>query len=297
MNHICPDHVIEAPSRPALRYHGGKWKLAPWIIEHFPPHRVYVEPFGGAASVLLRKPRANGEVYNDLDGDVVTLFRILRDPALAGELCRRVTLTPFSRQDFKSAYETAVDDVDVAVKMLIRAFMGFGSASMTRTHMTGFRSNSSRDGTIPATDWSNWPSQIRCFTERLRGVVIEQRDAGQVILTHDAIDTLHYCDPPYSWSTRSSLTNRNGNIGHYYRHDMSDEQHRELAQVLHEVAGMVVLSGYPSELYDKELYPNWHRVERGHMADGARPRVEVVWMNDACRSALERAQSQARLIA
>jgi DNA adenine methylase len=290
-------HDPPPPKRPLLRYHGGKWKLAPWLISFMPPHRIYVEPFAGAGSVLLRKPRSHGEVLNDMDGEVVNVFRVLRDPAKAGELRRRLELTPFAREEFKDAYTPASDDIDAAVKMIVRAFMGYGSASMTRMHVTGFRSNSNRSGTIPAADWANWPAEVPAFVRRLRGVVIENRDFEQVIRQHDSPGTLFYVDPPYITSTRSSLSLKNGNRGHYYRHDMIDEDHRRMAAALHQVEGMVVLSGYPCEIYDAQLFPDWTRHETKHMADGARPRVEVVWLNEACRQAIEEARSQGLLLA
>ena len=99
--------MIEAPTRPILRWHGGKWILAPWIISHFPAHKCYVEPFGGAASVLLRKARSYAEVYNDLDGEVVNLFRVAREHG--AELRQRLHLTPFSRLDFAESYEPSKD--------------------------------------------------------------------------------------------------------------------------------------------------------------------------------------------
>lgn len=292
---------MNAPMRPVLRYHGGKWKLAPWVIEHLPPHQIYVEPFGGAASILVRKPRVDAEIYNDLDRDVVNLFQILRDPARAEELRRRLFLTPFARDELKAAYERPINDLDAAHKMLIRSFMGFGSAAMTRLHITGFRSSSSRShgrkGSTPAVDWAGWPDEMPALVDRLRGVVIENRDFEPVIKQHDGPNTLTYADPPYVPETRSSLTHKNGNRGHYYRHDMDDKDHARLATVLRSCKGMVIVSGYPCPLYEKKLYPRWHRVEREHMADGARPRVEVLWMNDACAEALRAAGAQQRLIA
>lgn len=287
---------VDPPARPVMRYHGGKWRLAPWVIAHFPPHRIYVEPFGGAASVLMRKPRVWGEVYNDLDDNVVNCMRVLQDPASAAQLAKRVSLTAFSRTEFRAAYGDQDSPVDRAWAMIVRSFMGFGSASMTRMHITGFRSNASRSGTIPAEDWKNWPAEIQRFVERLRGVVIECRAAEAVVRQHDKPETLIYADPPYPQGTRSSLTNKNGNRGHYYRHDMNDDDHRALAEVLRACKGMVVLSGYPCELYDTELYPDWERFERSHMADGARPRTEVLWLNPGCSAALERHRAQPSLL-
>jgi len=272
------------PRRPVLRYHGGKWKLAQWIIGHFPKHNVYVEPFGGAASVLLQKPRSYGEVYNDLDDEVVNVFSVLRDPVTADDLCRRITLTPFARKEFRAAYEEPSDAIDRAYKMIVRSFMGFGSASMTRMHATGFRSNSNRSGVPPSVDWSNWPWQVKAITARLRGVVIENRDALKVIEQHDSPATLFYVDPPYVWSTRSSLALKNGNRGHYYRHDMDDDGHRRIADALRSVAGMVVVSGYKSPLYE-ELYGDWPRFDKETHADGARDRLESLWISPRCHEA------------
>lgn len=113
------------PTRPALRWHGGKWRVAPWIIEHFPKHAVYVEPFGGAGSVLIRKPRVSSEVYNDLDGEVVNLFRVLRDRKKAAELERLLRLTPFAREEMEAAYGPAPKtEMERARRLVVRSFMG-----------------------------------------------------------------------------------------------------------------------------------------------------------------------------
>lgn len=117
-----------APRRPVLRYHGGKWRLAPWICAHFPAHRLYVEPFGGAASVLLRKPRSYGEIYNDLDGEIVNVFRVLRDNGHA--LRAALELTPFAREEFAESYMPHSDPIEQARRTIVRSFQGFGSAAV-----------------------------------------------------------------------------------------------------------------------------------------------------------------------
>lgn len=265
------------PRRPALRYHGGKWKQARTIIAEFPPHRVYVEPFGGGASVLLRKPRSYAEVYNDLDGEIVSFFRILRDPDTAAELQRRVAMTPFARGEFNEAYQAADDPIEEARRLLIRSFMGFGSDGILAVSRTGFRANSNRSGTTPAQDWRNFADCIPEFTERLRGVVIENRHAREVIAAHDGPETLFYVDPPYVLSTRKGW---GLGLSRGYKHELGDEDHAHLAAILNGVRGMVVLSGYACDLYE-QLYDGWKRIEYGAHADGARARVETVWINDA----------------
>ena len=186
-------------ARPLVRYHGGKWMLAPWVIAHFPEHRCYVEPFGGGGSVLLRKPRSYAEVYNDLGGEIVNLFRVAR--SRGEELARLVELTPFARTEFAESYEPADDELEQARRTLVRSFMGFGSNSLHQK--SGFRANSNRSGTTPAHDWMNYPDALRMTIQRLRGVVIENRDAMACMLHHDSPQTLHYCDPPYVFSTRT----------------------------------------------------------------------------------------------
>lgn len=270
--------MCTAPTRPVMRYHGGKWRLAPWIIKHFPEHRVYTEAFGGAASVLMRKPRSYGEVYNDLEGELVSLFLVLRDPRSAAELERLVRLTPFARAEFEAAYEPTTDPIEAARRLLVRSGMGFGSAAVCINHRTGFRGNVTRSGSTPAADWANYPDLVVSFTERLRGVVIERSTAAALLLRYDSADALHYVDPPYPHSTRSF---KRRNSGQVYSHEMTDGDHRDLAAVLHGLEGMVVLSGYACRLYDEVLFPDWNRVEKETHADGARRRTEVLWINDA----------------
>lgn len=268
-------------NRPVLRYHGGKWKLAPWIISNFPRHRIYVEPFGGAASVLMRKPRSYAEIYNDLWDTVVNVFRVLRNKEKSAELQRRLFLTPYARTEFEQCGEEIIgqesDEIEKARLTILRSYAGFGSASTNAAHSTGFRSNSNRSGTTPAHDWMNYPDCISTFCERLRGVVVENRPAIDVILKNDNADALFYVDPPYPLNTRNI---KRGNA--YYACEISDDDHRALASVLHAVRGKVVVSGYPCELYDKELYPTWTRIERRAHADGARDRVEVLWLSPNC---------------
>lgn len=257
---------MTTPTRPIVRWHGGKWLLAPWIIGHFPAHRTYVEPFGGGGSVLLRKQRSYAEIYNDLDGEVVNLFRVMRDHG--DRLREMLQLTPFARDEFLLSYEPAEDPVEQARRTVARCFMGFGSNAHNR--VTGFRANSNRSGTTPAHDWANYPDAAAAIVERLRGIVVENRAAIEVMQQHDFPETLHYVDPPYTPDTRDK--------GKDYRHEMNEQDHVDLAEALHGLKGAVVLSGYRSALYD-DLYRDWVCIERSALADGARKRIECLWLS------------------
>jgi DNA adenine methylase len=257
------------PSRPILRWHGGKFLLAPWIIEQLPAHRVYVEPFGGAASVLLQKPRSFAEIYNDLDGDVVNLFRVCREHG--EDLVRALELTPFAREEFALAYQSTEDPLEQARRLVVRSFMGFGSNSHCR--VSGFRARALRNGTTPANDFRHYPEALCMIIERLKGVVIEHRPALQVIADHDTPETVFYVDPPYVSGTRDK--------GRDYRYEMTDADHGRLAEMLHTIQGAAVLSGYESPEYDA-LYAGWRKVSRPTFADGARERLEVLWLSPNC---------------
>ncbi|PLZ01878.1 DNA methyltransferase [Burkholderia sp. WAC0059] len=255
--------------RPIIRYHGGKWKLADWVVSHLPAHRVYVEPFGGAGSVLLRKPRSYAEIYNDLDAELVNLFRVARDQ---GERLQRVLeLTPFARDEFRLSYERHDDPVEQARRTVTRAFMGFGTNAHNR--QTGFRAVSNNSGTTPAHDWSNYPAAFSAIVQRLQGVVIENRDALEVMQAQDGPDTVFYVDPPYVPETRDR--------GSDYQFEMTSADHETLAVFLHGVKGAVVLSGYACALYDR-LYADWRQVRARAYADGGAVRTEVLWLSPGC---------------
>lgn len=269
--------MADDPTRPVLRYHGGKWRLAPWIISHFPDHRLYVEPFGGAASVLLRKPRSYSEVYNDLNRDVVTVFRVLRDPEKRKRLENAVRLTPFSRAEYELAKVQADDDVERARRMIVSSFQGHIGAGAPGSD-SGFRSHTLRRGATHADTWASWPDQIEAFTERLRGVVLECRDALDVIKDQDSEETLFYLDPPYATDSRKSPD--------MYSHEYSDADYRRLSLVLPGLQGMVILSGYRCDLMEN-LFGTWKRVDRTAQANGQSggvERTESLWMNDAAVS-------------
>ena len=274
------------PKRPLIRYHGGKWRLAPWIIQHLPSHRCYVEPFGGAAGVLLQKERAYAEVYNDLDGDIVNLFRVLRDPEGSARLVDLVKLTPYARDEFDDAYESHPDPVERARRTIVRASMGFGSAGATKG-TTGFRIDTRRRYGTAQQLWAEYPATLGPVIQRLTGVMIENRPALDVIRQHDAPDTLFFVDPPYLHETRYAGAAH----GRYYAHEMNNADHGELLEGLCQVQGMVALCGYPSSLYDDALV-GWAKTTtnaRISAARGTAVRTECLWLNPACVDALNRA--------
>ena len=266
------ERIIKEPTRSALRYYGGKWRIAQWIISHFPPHRVYIEPFGGSASVLMRKARSYAEIYNDLDGEVVNVFEVLRDPEKAAALEKLIKLTPYAREEYGRIWSRTEDCIEQARRTIAKAYFGYGSDTIFRKNCTAFRSDTDRKGTTVIRDWQTYPDNIITFSRRLQGVVIENRPAVDVIDQYDKEDALIYADPPYLKETRRHRY-------HGYRHEMSKSDHRRLAEVLHRVKGMVIISGYKNDMYDNDLYSDWRKVMKKTTNTNNLGVNEVLWIS------------------
>jgi len=261
-------------NHPLVRYHGAKWRLAPWIISYFPKHRIYVEPFGGSGSVLLRKERSEVEVYNDLDGEIVNLFRVVRENGK--ELSRLLFFTPYSRNEFIKSFEPSDDPLEQARRTVVRSFQGFGSGYITATKGSkcarpeyGFRIGWRCRGNKPHTNWCHVSNTVMEVIERLQGVVIENTSFQNIIRKNDTKETLIYADPPYLAAERDK--------GKDYKHELSIDEHIELSQILNKVSGPVIVSGYQSKLY-QDLYRGW-RVEKCiSQTAGNTKRTEVLWI-------------------
>lgn len=244
-----------------------------------PPHRVYLEPFAGSAAVLLAKPRSTHEVLNDLDGNVVTFYRVLReDPRELERVCR---LTPYARDEFALAdlQTDDIDDLERARRWWVRTNQSFAH---TGTVATGWSTSIMR-GSNNARSVLNRIDRFAAAAERLATVTIENKDAVELIRSHAVPDAVIYADPPYLLSTRSAMKRRPG--GDYVHEFASDEQHRALADALNESPATVLLSGYPSDLYE-DLYAGWSRVDRRVLRRSSNGRsatqvhaIESVWCN------------------
>ncbi|MGS2592090.1 DNA adenine methylase [Streptomyces hebeiensis] len=268
--------MSRAGLRPPFPYYGAKGRLAGQIVDLIPDHRVYVEPFAGSAAVLFAKPAAPVEVINDLDRNVTTFFRVLRDQE--ADLLRVLRLTPYARDEFAAAdlSEEGITDLERARRFFVRTTQGHNAAG------SGGRagwSNGIRARHTDATATVNLVERLDRLAERLRTVVVDNRDALEVVAAHDSPDTVFYLDPPYLSGTRQCARD--------YAHEADSEIfHRSLAEALHSVQGLVLLSGYPSELYS-ELYAGWDRLEIAvhRAATNSRGRTdvprgtEVVWSN------------------
>jgi DNA adenine methylase len=262
--------------RPALRYFGGKWNLAPWIISYFPPHANYVEPCGGAASVLLQKTPSDLETFNDLDDRVINFFRVMREQP--DELIRLLQFTPWSRSEF----EYCQQDSDIPLEQARRFFvLCWQSISKPGGYWRSMYDYTPRPRSAPSDGIEI--EHLYLVAERFKKVQIEHKDALEVIQQYDNANALIYFDPPYVASTRTNQK--------MYRYETDVEFHREAAEILDQAKGFVVVSGYESELY-RDLYEQrgWHRFNSNSVATNGAKRIESLWLNPRAVQAQAQAQ-------
>ncbi len=259
--------------KPILKYPGAKWRLAPWIISHFPEHHAYVEPFCGSAAVFFCKQPVKNEVLNDTFGSIVNLFRVLRDdPA---ELIRRVDLTPWSRAEYEESERQFVDTgdpIEDARRFLVRCWQAHGTRF---ARPSGWRNIGPSNEAKTTTLWRQLPERLSLIVDRLKDAEIECRPAIEVIARYNTSDCLIYADPPYVLDTRN---------GEYYAFEMSDSEHLALLDALDAHSGPVVLSGYAHSLYEKRL-SHWYQVSLPAQAETGKRRTEVLWLNPKAVSA------------
>jgi DNA adenine methylase len=252
-----------------LKWPGAKWSLSNEIINILPEHKIYLEPFFGSGAVFFSKTPCNTEVINDLDGDIVNLFKCIRD--YPEELARLIELTPYSRQEYKESYNREGTGLERARQFIIRC-------NMARAGMQYYSSSWRHAGPVLGATckqrvsgaWNKVPEQILMAAERLKDAEIENTDALELIKKYNRSDCLIYVDPPYLLSTRRQR---------YYNVEMEkDEQHIELLKVLKDHSGPIVLSGYNSELYN-DLLPGWTKYSFDAQAEQGLKRTEVIWTN------------------
>lgn len=252
-------------------YFGSKQRIGPWIVSLLPPHEHYVEPYAGGLSVLLAKRPARMETVNDLDGELMTFWRVLRERP--DELLRACMLTPHSRAELEETFaEPPADDLELARRIWSRLAQG-RSGTLRRT---GWRHYIDPAGSVTSMPGylEAYAERLAAAAERMHAVSLESLPALTLIGKYGAQpDVLLYVDPPYLGTTRPWSN---------YRFEMKTEgEHRELAAALGDCAAAVVLSGYDSPLY-AELYGDWHRYEQSTTtgnAAGAKGRTEVLWAN------------------
>ncbi|HEY3857655.1 MAG TPA: DNA adenine methylase [Verrucomicrobiae bacterium] len=256
-------------------WYGGKFSHLEWLLPLLPTTPYYCEPFAGSGAVLLNRPPSGVETYNDLDGEVVNFFRVLRDEQ--EELQRAIALTPFSREEFARAckLDDSLIPLERARRFYVRARqVRTGLAQMASVGRWANCTNTIRAGMSGVVSrWLGAVEQLPEIALRLIRVQIENRPAVDCIKLYDSEDTLFYCDPPYIHETRGDSK--------AYAYEMTDDQHGELAEVLNSARGKVALSNYDCDLMTK-LYPSkfWtklHFKKTNHSTKDVR--TETLWIN------------------
>lgn len=252
-----------------LRYPGSKWRIGKQLVELIPKHHSYVEPYFGSGAVLFNKIPSNIETINDMDGDVINLFRCLQKDEQ--RLAHLVATTPFSRDVYEYAYsQEVVDPFERALKFLIRCWQGHGFR-MTGEKVGWKNDVQGRESSYALQNWCNLPKNILEVSERFKMVQIENRPAIEVIKRFNYENVFMYLDPPYMFDTRKSNMKQ-------YSHEMTDVDHIELLELIKESKAMIMISGYDNDLYNEYLQ-GWQREEFESNDNTGRRTIEIVWMN------------------
>ncbi|MFD1548164.1 DNA adenine methylase [Levilactobacillus fuyuanensis] len=246
-----------------LNYPGSKWAMADFIISLMPPHTTYVEPYFGSGAVFFNKTKSKVETINDLDSRVVNFFKVCRDRP--EELARAIELTPLSREEHELAYEPSDDPIEDARRFMVRSWQAIGGK--TSDH-TGWRSNIDKIGGKVG-EWNQLDERILAVADRLKDAQIEHQPALQILDRYNRPGVLAYVDPPYLLSTRTKR---------HYAVEMTDADHEALLDTLVRFKGKVILSGYPSSMYDSYLC-DWHKRYFEAHAEAGQRRQEVLWCN------------------
>lgn len=247
-----------------LKYPGAKARLADWICSYIPKHDVYVEPYAGSLAVLFNKPRCHIETVNDLHGEVVNFFEVVRDNP--EKLKYLIQYTPYGREEYDKSYLETTDKIERARRFCVRCWQGFGCANL---YHNGFKSGQQTTSPNPARAWAELPNIIEQAAERLRGVQIENLQALEIIKRYSTSDVFMYLDPPYLHGTRKN---------YLYKYEMLDAEHEELLKAIKNHPGRFLISGYDNELYNDYL-AGWEKVCIDTRAEGGLRRTEVLWMN------------------
>lgn len=274
---ISTTHEIAKPGRKkiAFGWYGGKFSHLEWLLPLLPKCHHYCEPFAGSAAVLLNREPALIETYNDVDGELVNFFRVLRNHH--EQIVRAIALTPFSREEFSTACQPVdanVDDFERARRFFVRARqVRTGLAQRASLGRWANCKNTSRAGMSGVV--SRWLGSVEALpdiAQRLLRVQIENRPALEVIKLYDDKDTLFYCDPPYVHESRGDKN--------AYGFEMTDSDHRAMATALRRIKGKAAVSGYRCDLYD-ELFKAWkrHEAPAKHCHSVKKPRTELLWTN------------------
>ena len=258
--------------KPVLRYPGAKWRLAEWVINHFPAHVSYLEPYFGSGAVFFKKPPSKIETINDLSGDVCNLFRIIREHP--EELCRLIEATPWARAEYELSYTRTGVALEDARRFLVRCWQAFGVKTLHKSGWArdiGTKSRGNRYVNI----WADLPVRISAIAHRLKNAQIEMRPAVDVIKGFADPNVLIYADPPYIAETRTKMM---------YAHEMTNDDHVELLDALDAHPGFVILSGYSNSLYDERL-SHWTTRRARSLAQCAKITTEVLWLNPLAAAA------------